>query len=79
MPGATEYQISPSDGPWNCVMRYLYDWREENPADGSEKYPLRVKPRDWVIDILKGVWPWPDTFCDDCGCRDQIQVSDAAQ
>jgi hypothetical protein len=78
-PNATENQLSPSGGCIDCVMRYLYDYRYLKPEDGSEPYRLPVEPHDEVLDILKGAPVWPDNFCEHCGCRAQIEVSDAAQ
>jgi hypothetical protein len=76
-PGATQDQVTPSGGSYTCVMRYLYDRRYESPEPPVEKYPLPIEEHDDVLDILMGLWPWPDTFCDFCNCREQIRISDA--
>ncbi len=68
-PGASEETFDPSTGAYTCVMRYLFDY--------SSDPNLPVHPHDDMADILAGLWPWPDKFCDTLDdCQSQITISD---
>ncbi|MFZ0430594.1 MAG: hypothetical protein WAO20_20940 [Acidobacteriota bacterium] len=74
-PGPNRENVSPSAGWMMCVMRYQVDYSD---PDVANPYPLPVEYHDDVLDILKGIWPWPNTFCTTMdNCKSQIKISDA--
>ena len=74
-PGSTEDNVSPAQGWMMCTMRYLQGC---NIPGAKDPYEHTVKYHDDVLDIMRGIWPWPNTYCstmDDC--KSQIRISDA--